>query len=117
TFGSCGLNLPVHIKILENENLLGPDTTLLYCPGEEAIDIGPILSVQPGWSTSITPAMHNGPLIFTPGMDSPGAYELDVGTDGGCTDTALITFQETPEQELAVDDIELCEGQEKVIGL
>lgn len=117
TFGSCGLNLPVHIKILENENLLGPDTTLLYCPGEEAIDIGPILSVQPGWSTSITPAMHNGPLIFTPGMDSPGAYELDVGTDGGCTDTALITFQETPEQELAVDDIELCEGQEIVIGL
>src|SRR5690606_26341955 len=117
TFSTCGLPIPVHIMVRDSEDLIGPDTTLLYCPEGEAIDIGDILSIEQEWSISLTPALQNGILIFTPGIDPSGAYELIVNSEGGCADTAMITFQESPEMELSLDDIQLCEGQEIKIGL
>ncbi len=116
-FSTCGLPIPVHIMVRDSEDLIGPDTTLLYCPEGEAIDIGDILSIEQEWSISLSPALQNGILIFTPGIDPSGAYELIVNSEGGCADTAMITFQESPEMELSLDDIQLCEGQERVIGL
>lgn len=116
TYGSCGLNVTVHILMQEPGQLAGPDTTFYYCPADPPIDLSTMLPAPQGSSVTLESVLQSGSLVFTPGTDPPDTYEYVVNA-GGCADSALITLQEAATQRLPFDDVRLCADEDVRIGL
>src|SRR5690625_7603230 len=80
----------------------GEDKVIPYCVDGGPFSLTVFLPAPEDFTPRLEPALHTDDLTFTPGMDSAGEYQYILtpsGPEAGCTDTALITLEESVEGE------------------
>ncbi|WP_236981136.1 hypothetical protein, partial [Membranihabitans maritimus] len=119
-FGDCRISVPVEIIIRPVSSLAGRDTVIAYCPSGPAIDLNALLPAPQGSTRWLEPGLESGGSTFIPGTDAEGEYQYIVrigDPESGCTDTSIVTLEETGTQELSFEPVAVCSEEIIHLGL